>query len=190
MDCRFGLAVGTAFITLLACATEAYSCKTAKPVSNADMVREADVIVRASAENYAVPPKAPISQTGFDVDSGSRIHFRVLEVIKGKTVADVVLPGTLVDIDDFNDQPSPYALVRPDGRKGSCFATSYRSGGQFLLMLKERHDGGFTITWYPLAPVNEQLHSLSDPWLSWIRKQAIAIAHNAELARCRRLHRA
>jgi hypothetical protein len=174
MNCRFGLAIGTAIITLLACAADAYSCKIAKPVSNVDMVREANVIVRARAENYAVPPKTQTTQTGFDVNSDSRIRFRALEVIRGKTVADVVLPGTLVDIDDFNDQPSPYTFVRPNGRRGSCFATSYRSGGEFLLMLKERDHGEFTINWYPLAPVNEQLHLVNDPWLPWVRKQASA----------------
>src|SRR6266403_4197148 len=47
-------------------------------------------------------------------------------------------------------------------------------GGQFLLMLKKRGDGEFTADWYPLAPVNEQLHSVNDPWLLWVRKQAKA----------------
>jgi hypothetical protein len=151
----------------------AYPCKTAGSVSSVDMVREADAIVRASAENYAVPPKAPISPTGFDVETDSKIRFKVLEVLRGKVSGELVLPGVLVDTDDFNDHASPYNFVRPSGRRGSCFATSYRSGGQFLLMLKKRGND-FMVDWYPLGPVNEQLHSANDPWLLWVRKQAKA----------------
>jgi len=169
------LTVVTAFVAVMFCSADAYPCKTARSVSNVEMVREADAIVRASAENYTAPPKAPISSTGFDVESDSRIRFKVLEVVRGKvTVDQLVLPGVLVDTDDFNDYAPPYNGVRPDGRRGSCFASSYRSGGQFLLMLKKRSDGVFTVNWYPLAPVNEQLHSADDPWLLWVRKQAKA----------------
>ena len=166
------LAVVTAFVAVMVCAVDAYPCKTARSVSNVEMVREADAIVRVSAENYTVAPKAPISSTGFDVESDSRIRFKVLEVVRGKVPGHLVLPGVLVDTDDFNDHPSPYNSVRPEGRRGSCFASSYRSGGQFLLMLKKRSDGLLTVNWYPLAPVNEQLHSTDDPWLLWVRKRA------------------
>jgi len=166
--------VVTAFVAAMVCAVDAYPCKTARSVSNVDMVREADAIVRASTENYTVAPRAPTSSTRFDLETDSRIRFKVLEVVRGKAPADLVLPGVLVDVDDFNDQVAPYNFVRPDGRRGSCFASSYRSGGQFLLMLKKRGDGEFTADWYPLAPVNEQLHSVNDPWLLWVRKQAKA----------------
>jgi hypothetical protein len=164
----------TAFVASMVCAADAYPCKTARSVSNVDMVREADAIVRVSAENYTIAPKSPISSTGFDVESDSRIRFKVLEVVHGKVPADLILPGVLVDMDDFNDQIPPYNLVRPAGRRGSCFASSYRSGGQFLLMLKKRGDGEFSVDWYALAPVNEQLHSVNDPWLVWVRKQVKA----------------
>jgi hypothetical protein len=158
----------------MVCAFDAYPCKTARSVSNIDMVREADAIVWAIAENYTVPPRAPTSPTSFDVEKDSRIRFRVLDVIRGKVPGNLVLPGVLVDTDDFNDQVPPYNLVRPAGRRGSCFANSYRSGGLFLLMLKKRGDGEFAVDWYALAPVNEQLHSGNDPWLLWVRKQAKA----------------
>ena len=39
------------------------------------------------------------------------------------------------------------------------------------MMLKKNHDGEFTVYWYALGPVNEQLHSADDPWLLWVRKQ-------------------
>jgi hypothetical protein len=97
----------------------------------------------------------------------------VLEVIRGKVPADLFLDGVLVGEDDFNDETSPYDSVRSEGRRGSCFASSYRTGGQFLLLLKKR-GSDFTVDWYPLAPVNEQLRSVNDPWLLWVRTQANA----------------
>jgi hypothetical protein len=159
-----------ALLVGLFCATGAYPCKTARPVSNLEMVREADAIVLAKAENYAITPTNPVTWSGFVPDS--KIHFKVLEVVRGKLEGDhLILPGILVDTDDFNDHVSPYTLVRPDGRRGNCFATSYRSGAQFLLMLKRVSEGQLTVYWYALAPVNEQLHTASDPWLLWVREQ-------------------
>lgn len=126
------LTVATAFIAVMVCAVDAYPCKTARSVSNVDMVREADAIARVAAENYTVASKAPISPTGFDVETDSRIRFKVLEVVRGKVPEELVLPGVLVDTDDFSDQTSPYNSVRPEGRRGSCLASSYRSGGRFF----------------------------------------------------------
>lgn len=163
----------TVFVAVMICAVSAYPCKTARLVSNVDMVREADVIVRVSAENYTVAPKAPNSSAVFDVETDSRIRFKVLEIVRGKVPQELVLPGVLVDTDDFNEHASPYDSVRPAGRRGSCFASLYRLNGQFLLMLKKRGNE-FTVDWYPLAPVNEQLHSVHDAWLLWVRKQAKA----------------
>jgi hypothetical protein len=86
--------------------------------------------------------------------------------------AELILPGYLMDRDDFNDHEAPYSFVRPNGRSGSCFANSYRSGAEFLLMLRKRPSGDYTVNWYALGPVNEQLRSESDPWLLWVREQA------------------
>ena len=116
----------------MVCAVDAYPCKTARSVSNVDMVREADAIVRASSEIYTVAPKAPTSSTGFDLETHSRIRFKVLEVIRGKVPVDLVLPGVLVDMDDFNDQTSPYNFVRPDGRRGVVSPVSIIPGGSFF----------------------------------------------------------
>jgi hypothetical protein len=96
----------------------------------------------------------------------------VIERIRGPEISELILPGYLVDRDDFNDQQPPYTFVRPGGRSGSCFANSYRSGGQFLLFLKKAKAGEPTVNWYALAPVNEQLHSDDDPWLLWVRDHA------------------
>jgi hypothetical protein len=135
------------------------------------MVTDARVIVRALATGYAMPPQDPSKWTTGVPDS--KVRFKILEVIRGTEVKpEVILPGYLSDRDDFNDGPSPYSFVRPNGRSGSCFANTYRSGAQFLLLLKTTPAGDYTVNWYALGPVNEQLHSESDPWLLWVREKA------------------
>jgi len=171
--------------TLVFCAVftgQADACSRLGEISNVAMVREANVIVRAIAEEYAVPPRAPEKLTGNSLYPTKRspdtrpivvptIRFRVLEPIRGTVGPEVILPGVLVDTDDFNDRPVPYTLVRKSGG-GSCFADSYRSGAQFLLLLKKTDTGELTANWYALGPVNEQLHTDDDPWVVWVRKQA------------------
>jgi hypothetical protein len=148
----------------------AVPCTRGSPVSSSAMVRQADVIARVVALEYAMPPSNPNVWTTGVPDSTIRFH--VEEVIRGDWQPDLVLPGYLVDRDDFNDHPSPYNFVRPGGRRGSCFANSYRKGAQFLLFLKKKQSGELTVNWYALGPVNEQLHSDNDPWLLWVREQA------------------
>lgn len=151
-------------------ATEAYPCSITGEISNLEMVNSADAIVRATAVEYASPPSNPqIWTTGVP---DSKVRFKVVESIRGPVSSELILPGYLVDRDDFNDQRPPYTFVRPGGRAGSCFANSYRSGGQFLLVLKKTKAGEFTVNWYALGPVNEQLHSDDDPWLLWVREHA------------------
>jgi len=148
----------------------AYPCSILAPISNVKLVSDADMIVRATATEYASPPSNPLDWTTGVPDS--RIRFKVIEKIRGPVISDLILPGYLVDRDDFNDKQPPYTFVRPGGRAGSCFANSYRSGGQFLLFLKKNERGELTVNWYALAPVNEQLHSDYDPWLLWVREHA------------------
>jgi hypothetical protein len=160
----------TAFFTLLF-ATACYPCSVLHPVSSTEMVRESDAIVVVTAEGYSAPPKDPRSWNGF-ITPDSKVRFKITETIRGKLSADyLVLPGILVQTDDFNDAKSPYNFVRPGGRHGNCYAYTYRAKGQFLLMLKKDRDGELTVYWYALGPVNEQLHSLDDPWLLWVREQ-------------------
>jgi hypothetical protein len=150
-------------------ATDAYSCSRVTPVSSVEMVQQADAIMRVTAVEYARPPRDPSMHTAGLPDS--TVRFKVLEVIRGRSTSKLVLPGYLVDRDDFNDQPPPYDFVRSNGRSGSCFANSYRRGGQFLLILKREQFTGYTANWYALGPTNEQLHSANDPWLAWVREQ-------------------
>ena len=129
-----------AFIAALSWASPALPCSRESPVSTVDMVRDARAIVRALATEYASPPANPNFMTTGEPDS--KVRFRILEVIRGTDVkSELVLPGYLTDRDDFNDHPAPYTFVRPGGRAGSCIANSYRSGAQFLLLLKRQANG-------------------------------------------------
>jgi hypothetical protein len=155
---------------LLTLSRAAEPCTITRPVSPEEIVRGSDAIARVTAVEYARPPKDPTIWTTGEPDS--EVRFRTIEVVKGLDVPSViVLPGYIVDRDDFNEVKVPYTFVRPGGRSGSCFANSYRQGAEFLLMLKKRADGSYTVNWYALGPVNEQLRSAEDPWLLWVREQ-------------------
>lgn len=147
----------------------AQPCSVTGITSNIDLVSSADAVVRAKAVQYAKRPAANVWTTGVP---DSRVRFKVMEVIRGLHISELVLPGYLVQQDDFNDQQPPYTFVRPSGRSGSCFANSYRDGAEYLLFLKKRNTGELTVNWAALAPVNEQLHSSDDAWLVWVRRQA------------------
>jgi hypothetical protein len=155
---------------LLTVSAWAEPCTIIRPVSPEEVVRGADAIVRVTAVEYARPPKDPTIWTTGVPDS--QVRFKTIEVLKGRDVPSVlVLPGYIVDRDDFNELKVPYTFVRRGGRSGSCFANSYRQSGDFLLMLKLGADGAYTVNWYALGPVNEQLRGEDDPWLLWVRQQ-------------------
>jgi hypothetical protein len=168
-----------AIIVGLLLARDAYSCSVyrTRPFSSAEMVAESDAIILAKAEGYAAAPRDSRSSSPLIPDLN--VRFKVIEVIRAKLPmilglvenGYLVLPGTLVGKDDFNDQAAPYTFVRPEGRHGNCYATSYRSGAQFLLMLKRGHEGDLTVYWNPLAPVNEQVRPDDDAWVLWVRKE-------------------
>jgi hypothetical protein len=102
-----------------------------------------------------IAPHDPNVFTNGEPDS--TIRFKVLEVIRGRMSRELILPGYLVDEGDFNLRQPPYDVVRPNGLSGRCFANSYRSGGQFLLLLKKKQPVGYTVNWYPLGPVSEMI---------------------------------
>jgi hypothetical protein len=159
-----------ALVVIVSSAARVEPCTTMRPISPEEIVRGAESIVRAAAVEYAGAPKDPTVWTTGEPDS--RVRFKIVEVVKGDGLSsEVVLPGYLVDRDDFNDVKVPYSFVRPGGRSGSCFANSYRTGSEYLLMLKRRADGMYTVNWYALGPVNEQLRPNDDPWLAWVRER-------------------
>ena len=155
---------GLALLGTTLCPQTSFACERTSAVSPAAMVREADAIVRALALGYAMPPTGP--------SSDPPLRFRVVEVIRGKELpSELELPGYPVDRDDFNEGPVPYAVVRRTGHMGSCYSHFYRPGAEFLLVLKKRGTG-YTVEWYPMGPVNEQLHSPDDTWFDWVRTEA------------------
>lgn len=159
-------AVAASVLIMLLPANPASACSRVVPYSS-DELFAADVIVRATAVRYVVAPDPNTMTTG---EPESTVEFKVEEVLKGEGVIDSVkLRGYLSDRDDFNDEEVPYQSVRPDGRAGSCFANSYKEGGQFLLFLGKRGDG-FTPNISALGPTNEQLRGPDDAWLRWVRE--------------------
>jgi hypothetical protein len=149
----------------------ALACSVFHQTTPEELVAGADVIVRAVAVDYQKQPSDPhLWTTGVP---NSVVEFNVVETIRGNAPQSTTLHGYLVQSDDFNDQKSPYTFVRPGGRAGSCFANSYKTGAQYLLFLKRgTNSSELTVNWAALAPVNEQLHDMRDPWLLWVRDQA------------------
>lgn len=127
------------------------------------LLREADVVVLAAAVGES--PDAGKLFPGID----SRVRFQVLEVLEGELTDSVLrIPGRLVEEDDLNPGPVPYASGRSGALDGSCYAENYRRGATFLLLLKET-PYGLTPYWAPIAPVNEQVRGPDDPWVYWVR---------------------
>src|SRR5204863_6945281 len=113
------------------------------------------------AVEYAIPPGDANAWTTGEPDS--QVRFKIVEIVRGDDVPTAIeLPGYLSKRDDFNDHEPPYNFLRSNGRAGSCFANTYRAQAQFLLFLKKRN-GNYTVNWYALGPVNEQLRSDQDP---------------------------
>lgn len=154
---------------LLIPAANTQACRRARPFTLDELFDSAEVIVRATAARYAKPPDDPNTFTTGEPDS--TIEFQVEEKLRGKDVPDtIVLNGYLSKSDDYNELPVPYMFVRRLGRRGSCFANTYKEGAQFLLFLKKTK-AGYTPNISALGPTNEQLHSDSDndEWLIWVR---------------------
>jgi len=172
----------TVCIWMLAAAAPAVSCTVSIQVGNVtigrtlkgveipiDMVAGADLIVRVTAVGYATVPAEPRRTM---LDPNATVRFRIEEVVKGAyTEKELILPGGLSDVDDYNERGVPYDFVRPAGRSGDCVASWYRSQAQFLLVLKRNAKSEYSARWYPLGPTNEQLRSAEDPWLLWVRER-------------------
>jgi hypothetical protein len=147
--------------------TSTAACSRVRPFTLDELFDNAEIIVRATAVTYAKPPDDSGLMTTGEADS--TIQFRVEETLRGKDVPLlIILHGYLNSRDDFNDVSVPYMFVRPGGRRGSCFANTYKEGAQFLLFLKKTK-AGYTSNISALGPTNEQLHSDDDSWLLWAK---------------------
>lgn len=97
------------------------------------------------------------------------VRFQTVETLRGPVdETELVLPGRIVDQDDFNQGEVPYQIIRHAGQRGDCYAREYRVGAEYLFLLMDR-DGELTPHWAPLAPTNEQLRGDDDPWADWVR---------------------
>ena len=161
-------------ISILVLPTVAKACSVWHIDSGVELVAHADSVVRVRAVDYETEPSNPGVRTTGVPDS--IVNFQIIETVRGKTPQKLALHGYFTQQDDFNDQTAPYTSVRPGGRAGSCFANSYRQGAEYLLFLKRADvPGEWTVNWSALAPVNEQLHAAEDPWLIWVRAQAVRL---------------
>lgn len=139
------------------------------------LIHQADLIVRARAlrygqgSHYLVPPDAA------GMGGARAIQFQILESLTTRPDVPIVrliyVGGYLTTKDDFNPDSVPYLFVRREGRRGSCFASVYRRGGEFLLMLKLMPSGYYMPYWALLAPLAEQIRGPNDPWVVWVRQE-------------------
>ena len=131
------------------------------------LVRFAQVVVLARADSQSRTGQLPGGRTY------SVVHFTVTETIdSGKMHIPVSLrvPGDVTTQPDFNPAAVPYHWVRPSGLRGSCYASGYQQGGEFLLLLRGPSADSLDPYWAALSPTNEQVHGRDDPWVAWVRR--------------------
>jgi len=151
-----------ALFALLLAGLPARACLVKEILKPQLLVEQAQAIYHVRAGGYVVPLRQlPHGQT-------PKVNFILLGVIKGAASKEPLqFAGVLVQRDDRNDQTAPYDFVRPAGRRGMCFATEYRAGAEYLMLIK-----GGTPYWAHLSPTNEQVFGPSDAWLKWVKQQA------------------
>jgi len=156
----------TSFI--VAAALPITACLGPPPLTPSVLITRADVIVHATALEYVKTPREKMVE--LDFSSNGNIRFKVEQVLKGEDIpATLTIEGLLSVVDDFNDHPVPYDMVRPGGRRGPCEVYSYKKGAEFLLFLR-KEDGKLTPYWATMSPTNEQLRSPDDAWLKWVKE--------------------
>jgi hypothetical protein len=132
------------------------------------LVHSSEVVVRA-----VVRGATDIEGAGSSMYR-QRIAFEVREVLKGELpVESLHVRGYLTDRDDFNGGAVPYLWNRENVDIGACFSASYRLGGEYLLLLRNRDGGELTPYWALVSPVNEQIRGADDPWVAWVRAQIL-----------------
>jgi hypothetical protein len=155
------------FLTFLLGMTVFYArstaaCSVARINSPDELVHKADAIYVVQAKEYIANP---LKGSHGHLDSRT-IRFVVLETLKGDGLRDLQAAGSFSDVDDPNDGPVPYMFVRPEGRRGNCYAATYRLDSAYLFFVR-----GGTPYWSPLAPVNEQVSLQGDDWVIWVKRR-------------------
>jgi hypothetical protein len=155
-----------ALLALLLAGFPARACTVKEILRPQLLVERAQAIYHVKASGYVVPLRQlPRGQA-------PKVRFTLLGVIKGAAPkAPLEFAGVLVQSDDRNDQTPPYDFVRPAGRHGMCFATEYRAGAEYLMLIKNGSP-----YWARLSPTNEQIFGPTDAWLEWVKQQAAQIS--------------
>jgi hypothetical protein len=157
-------------------AAPAWPCTVVGPLPSPErLVRDAEVIARVRAEGLSSTP----GRAGIMAESSTQVRFAILAVLKGRLSSSTIeFNGELTERDDRNDRPVPYDFIRPGGRAGNCFALGYRTGAEYLLLLRhgehpsDAQSNELTPYWAPLSPTNEQLlEGPSDAWLVWVSQE-------------------
>jgi hypothetical protein len=157
-------------VVLLFTVLPCMACTTKKIETHEQLILRADAIYHARATEYLVPTNQRMK------GEIPRVIFTVLDTIKGPSMRSIQFPALLTEFNDKNDMPVPYNLVRPDGRRGQCYATKYKSGQEYLLFIK-----GGTPYWSRLAPTNEEVSGNSDPWVLLVKKASKDSTRNLTL---------
>jgi hypothetical protein len=151
----------------------ALACSVSSIPTSVELVRLADVIVRARAERLAPEPGRPGSLGA----SPTQVEFRIVTLLKGTLPGNrITFNGSLTGRAELNLGSVPYAHVQPSG-SGECFALGYLKGAEYLLFLKRSSHRAYaqpdqlTPYWTPLAPSNEQVLGSGDLWEAWVRAQ-------------------
>jgi hypothetical protein len=157
-------------------AAPAWPCSVVGPLPSPErLVRDAEVIARVRAEVLSSTP----GRAGVMAGSPTQVRFAILDVLKGRLPSSTIeFNGSLTERDDRNERSVPYDFIRPGGRAGNCFALGYRTGAEYLLLLRRgEHDSyaqsnELTPYWAPLSPTNEQLFDgRRDAWLVWVSQE-------------------
>jgi hypothetical protein len=159
-------------VALLTAPNATQACTVKDKVSPSQLVAQADAILRVRAAGVTTGPSSLRKGARAHYDQGPvpMVAFEVVEVVRGDLPGvPLRVVGIAVGGDDWNDAAVPYEFVRPAGRKGMCYATAYRLGAEYLLFFR-----GGSIYWSPLAPTNEQIHGVDDPWLRWVKREVAA----------------
>jgi hypothetical protein len=131
------------------------------------IVHDATLIVHARALGYT---DAPVDSPR---PNWTYVAFEVREVLSGNPPADtLVFFGRLVEHDSFPEDEVPYFTQHRGG--GDCIASTYRAGGEYLLLLRESRISSLDPYWAFLAPTNEQVRGSDDPWIQWVRDALVA----------------
>ena len=151
------------------------ACAAIDPLSPEQIVDRAHVVaVVAAPATYAIEPDAMDDWLGRGM-----LDFRTVRLLHGRDPGTVSVLGNLVEEDEFNEGPVPYAHVRPSG-EGSCIAYTYRPGSRYLFLM-QFSNGKLTPYWAALGPTNEQLQPVfrRDPWFQWVHRRLGTGRNNA-----------